>query len=290
MVPEFLREFTSGWQFRAADPALSTLDNFAATDGWMAANVPGTVYQDLLEAGKIPDPYVGLNEQEVQWVAERDWCYRLDFGFDPASANLCQDLVFEGLDTFARVWLNGEAILASDNMFVPARVSVGHLLRPGLNRLAIYFDAALRRGREREALFGKRHLWNGDSSRLYVRKAQYHYGWDWGPVLLTAGPWKPVSLHKYAVRIDEVDSPLWLGADLNTVRIDITTRLSGNLDAPGLSLVHQLFDPEGKPLGSATGIDCRRRTAHQCGLSTSLVARRTRRAAAIPVAHTSHGR
>jgi beta-mannosidase len=251
VITETKLELTSGWQIRAANPSLNALDNLAATEGWMPASVPGTVYQDLLAAGRIPDPHVGLNEQEVQWVADQDWCYGLDFNFDPAASSLRHhDLVFKGLDTFARVWLNGELILNSENMFVPARVPVGKLLRPGINRLAIYFDSALRRGREREALFGKRHLWNGDSSRLYVRKAQYHYGWDWGPVLLSAGPWKPIELHSYTVRIDEVDSPIWLDVGLEQARIELKTHLTGDLTAAGLQLEHTLYDPDGTLIGT----------------------------------------
>lgn len=248
---EIKQELVFDWRFRAADPAQSAIDNFAAEEGWMPARVPGTVYQDLLEAGRIPDPFLGMNEREVQWVAERDWCYRVDFHCHD-NGMAYRDLVFEGLDTFARVWLNGEQILDSDNMFVPARVAVGRLLKPGRNRLAIYFDAALRRGREREALFGKRHLWNGDSSRLYVRKAQYHYGWDWGPVLLTAGPWKPVRLESYDLRIADVESQSWLNADAGEARIDVTTRLAGTTDVPGVTVTHRLFGPDGELVDSVS--------------------------------------
>lgn len=251
--PESRRPLDAGWQLRAADAALSTPDNLAATSGWRAARVPGNVIQDLLAAGDIPDPFIGTNEQDVQWVGERDWCYRLDFDVDLATLAAHTDLVFEGLDTFARVWLNGELILEGDNMFVPARVSVGTRLRQGSNRLAIVFDAALRRGREREALFGKRHLWNGDASRLYVRKAQYHYGWDWGPVLLTAGPWKPISLHSHDLRIDELDTTVWLDAARQQARINVSTRLAGDVAAcAALTIEHTLIDPQGNVAASLT--------------------------------------
>lgn len=244
--PEFKRLLDQGWQLRATDAALGALDNIAADDGWQAAKVPGTVYQDLIAAGSIADPSVALNEQEVQWVAERDWCYRLDFEVNESTLASHADLVFEGLDTFARVWLNGELVVDSDNMFVPVRVPVRHLLRHGVNRLGIVFESALRKGREREALFGKRHLWNGDASRLYVRKAQYHYGWDWGPVLLTAGPWKPVSLHSYDLRIDDILSPVWLDDALGRARVDVHTTLAGTLDDDTAWIEHTLLDPQGQ--------------------------------------------
>lgn len=247
MQNEIWRELHSGWQFRATDPLSGSAAQGDAEHGWQAARVPGTVYQDLIAQGSIPDPFVGMNEQAVQWVAERDWCYRLDFEVDPAKLAHHTDLVFEGLDTFAQVWLNERLILTSDNMFVPARVAVAEYLHPGTNRLLIVFESALRRGRELEALFGKRHLWNGDSSRLYVRKAQYHYGWDWGPTLMTAGPWKPVVLHSYDVRINTLDTPMQIDLATQRARIDVVTHLAGGWAADAI-IEHTLCDPQGQQI------------------------------------------
>ncbi|WP_018604614.1 beta-mannosidase [Uliginosibacterium gangwonense] len=255
MQSEIWRELHSGWQFRAVDPLLGRAANISAEHGWQPATVPGTVYQDLIAQGSIPDPFVGMNEQDVQWVAKRDWCYRLDFEADPATLAHHTDLVFEGLDTFAQVWLNERLILTSDNMFVPARVAVADCLRPGTNQLIIVFESALRRGQELEALFGKRHLWNGDSSRLYVRKAQYHYGWDWGPILLTAGPWKPVTLHSYDVRITTLDTPVQIDLATQRARIDVATHLAGQWAADTV-IEHTLFDPHGQQIACTTSPAC----------------------------------
>ena len=245
MTPaELIRPLHAGWHFRQADPALSLAENFRAADGWTAATVPGTVYQDLIASGRIPDPFIGRNEEQVQWVAEAAWCYRLVFDVATDERRAQMALVFEGLDTFAQVWLNGELILSSDNMFVPARVDVGACLRDGRNELWLHFDSALQRGRALEAHHGKRALWNGDASRLYVRKAGYHYGWDWGPTLLTAGPWKPVLLHASNLRIADVYSPVWLADDLSCARVDVHTVLDGALHA-GARLRHRLLDPRG---------------------------------------------
>ena len=71
--PELIRPLHQGWSFREADPALSAAGNFGATDGWLPAGVPGTVYQDLIANGRIADPFIGRNEEQVQWVAERAW-------------------------------------------------------------------------------------------------------------------------------------------------------------------------------------------------------------------------
>lgn len=244
------RPLDSGWQFRELDPASGLSAALADPSGWRAARVPGTVMLDLLEQGALPDPHVACQEQQVQWVGERDWCYRLDFSLDHAPAEPHVDLLAEGLDTFARVWLNGTLVLDSDNMFVPHRVPVKPLLVPGGNRLVIVFDSAWRRGREREAVFGRRHLWNGDSSRLHVRKAQYHYGWDWGPVVLTAGPWKPLRLHGWHARIDELDARVHVDAAQGTARVEVVTQLAGR--AAGVHVHHALSDPEGRLVAEAS--------------------------------------
>src|SRR5258707_4252967 len=180
---------TSEWQLKERNPIRSLSEDFAGADGWLPATAPGVVHLDLMAAGRIPDPFYGLNENEVQWVGERDWLYRCTFEVPTDALSQAQlDLCFDGLDTFATAWLNGEQILSSDNMFVPQRVPVKDRLRAGRNELRLLFESALRRGKEIEAQHTQRQPWNGDSSRLYVRKAQYHYGWEWGPNPITACP------------------------------------------------------------------------------------------------------
>jgi beta-mannosidase len=236
----------SDWVCRAFDdnePLDAVLD---AADGWHLAQVPGNVYQDLLQAGLIPDPHLAMNERDVQWVAQRNWVYRLDFELAELPATGELDLLCEGLDTFAQVWLNDHCLLRSDNMFVPHRLPVRSWLREGRNRLVLTFDSALRRGREVEAEHTKLPLWNGDSSRLYVRKAPYHYGWDWGPVLLTSGPWKPVRLQTYNQRIADVYTPVrWSDVD-SVATVSVQTDLSGSSSRAASELLHVLFAPDGR--------------------------------------------
>ncbi len=217
------------WRLKQRDPAASLFDDFSSPHGWIEARVPGTVHQDLLAVGRIADPFIGLNEREAQWVGEADWLYRCQFDLTPDVANAENvDLCFDGLDTCATVWLNGEQILTSDNMFIPQRVSVQSLLRPEQNDLWLLFESALRRGHMRQSEYGALPAWNGDPCRLYVRKAQYHFGWDWGPVLITAGPWRPIRLEAYAHRIADVHCPSEVAADLHSavlpVRVTVEVR------------------------------------------------------------------
>jgi beta-mannosidase len=118
-----------------------------------------------------------MNELAVEWVGEKVWIYQTTFAAPSVPEGAKVDLVFDGLDTFATVKLNDTVILTSDNMFLQYRVNVNDLIRSSENLLEIEFDSALLRGRELE----KQHpeyrfiCANGESGRLAVRKAQYHW-------------------------------------------------------------------------------------------------------------------
>ncbi|MEY4749907.1 MAG: hypothetical protein RIQ60_2121 [Pseudomonadota bacterium] len=256
-----------GWQFRAADPLLGDAAQFDSDTGWRAASVPGSVHGDLLRLGLIPDPHLDRNEAEVQWVGETDWCYRLAFEVDETRLREHCTLCLEGLDTYASVWLDGERLALSDNMFVPLRLELGARLAPGRHVLGLRFDSALRRGRAVEAHHGgPRPLWNGDSSRLHVRKAPYHYGWDWGPTLLTCGPWRPVRLDLADLRIADLASPVTLADDLSHARIDLELTLEGRADLlASVRVEHLLLDPQGQVVASSG--DTPRGLQHRCSLA-----------------------
>jgi beta-mannosidase len=243
----------TGWELKQRDPARPLAQEFSDPAGWIPAVVPGTVHEALLAAGRIPDPFFGCNELEVQWVGEADWLYRCVFTLSEAEAAEPAALCFDGLDTVATVWLNDLAILAGDNMFVPYRVPVAGLLRAGRNTLAIRFASALRHGQAQEAEHGRLNAWNTDPSRVYVRKAQYHYGWDWGPCLITAGPWRPVRLELGGVRIAEIHCPAEVGADLSSAELPVRLILDADGAEPtGKAVWLRLFDPAGRLVDEVT--------------------------------------
>ncbi|NOZ56848.1 MAG: glycoside hydrolase family 2 protein [Calditrichaeota bacterium] len=165
------------------------------------ATVPGTVHTDLLANGLIPDPFYRDNEAKLQWIGKTDWEYRLEFTPEPQITSARHvELVFEGLDTYADVSLNGQPILKADNMFRQWRVDVTSLLRPGKNTLVVKFESAINRVlpemKKRPFLLpaGNDH---GEKTSPYTRKAPYHFGWDWGPRFVTCGIWRPVYLQTW---------------------------------------------------------------------------------------------
>ncbi len=189
------------WEFRCA-----TEDAPEEWKQWRAADVPGTVHTDLLGAGLIPDPFWGDNERHVQPVHNVDWLYRRTFEWRGRERGRTY-LVCEGLDTVAEIRLNGELVAEVANQFVPYRFDVSPLLRDGENRLEILFRSPLRSAEERRRRMGP--LVEGydkyDERRFYLRKAQYSFGWDWGPALPTSGIWRPVYLeHAEGPRIADI--------------------------------------------------------------------------------------
>ncbi|KAG9241152.1 glycoside hydrolase superfamily [Calycina marina] len=191
------------WTFKQADDEASKF--------LPVAQFPTNVHLDLIAHGIIADPFIGKNENDIQWVGEVPWVYRTTF----STTSLFQDgehavkavLAFGGLDTFSTVVLNGIEILKTENMFIPERVDVTKLLSKEVdNVLEITFESAYLKGCELIEKYPDHHwgCWNGDTSRLAVRKAQYHWGWDWGPMLMTCGPWRPVSLEVYSSRISDL--------------------------------------------------------------------------------------
>ena len=175
-----------------------------------------------MDAGQIPDPFLDQNERLVQWVGEADWEYKSDFRHEPATRHTRQDLVFEGLDTFSTVYLNETLVLSSSNMFHRHRVDVSDAIQEGNNTLRIIFKSALLEGRRLEERHGKLRAFNGEGSRLHVRKAAYHYGWDWGPILMSCGPYREIKLESYASTIQDVFVNATVAEDLTSATLNVS--------------------------------------------------------------------
>ncbi|KAI0853848.1 glycoside hydrolase family 2 protein [Daldinia vernicosa] len=213
-----------GWTFQQSN---------SSSDDWLPVQkVPSQVHIDLLANNKIPDPFNDLNELAVQWIGEKDWTYKVRFQRPPhpiVDESLITDVVFEGLDTFSTVLLNGSEILKSDNMFLSHRVEISSLLEDD-NTLEIKFDSALLRGRQLVEEHSHEHTFyvrQTEVGRVPVRKAQYNWGWDWGPILMTAGPWRPIYLEQYVSRIDDVWAHYEVSEDLKRCSGRILAKVAG---------------------------------------------------------------
>jgi beta-mannosidase len=203
----------SGWHFRLLEGDAQAKQHHDAAR-WHDASVPGTVQTDLMAAKLLPDPFYRDNEARVQWVGLADWQYETRFTVDKATlARDHVELVFDGLDTLADVYLNGHKLAAADNMFRRWRVPVKTALHEGSNTLEVRLYSPIKRllpwllkqpyalPGEFDSAFGDEP--KGKQTANYVRKAAYQYGWDWGPRIVTEGIWQPVHLDSWnSLRVD----------------------------------------------------------------------------------------
>lgn len=181
---------------------------------WFPARVPGSVQQDLIAAGRVPDPFKGVNEAPIQWAGLTSWQFRRVIDVTPAMlARAHVDLVFDGLDTFATVTVNGTKLLTADNAHRRWRVDAKSALKPGRNELIVTIASPIRTLQpmvlaeanplpgEYDSAFGDEP--KGKQTSPYIRKPKYQYSWDWAPRLVTIGLWRPVHLEAWdEARID----------------------------------------------------------------------------------------
>ncbi|GAA1364447.1 glycoside hydrolase family 2 protein [Catellatospora chokoriensis] len=214
----------------------------------VAATVPGEVHTALLAAGLLADPDVAWGELAQTWVGHSHWTYRRHVYWTP-TPGARTDLVADGLDTFADVYVNGHPIGAARDQHLRYRWAADDALRPGDNVVEIRFtsawDAALRHERAHGALPSPY-----DEPYSHVRKTAANFGWDWGPHHVTAGIWRDIRLETYTGRIEHVRPLVRLSDDHRVAHLSCHVRV----DAPEGSLVQvDLTDPAGLPCGSATG-------------------------------------
>jgi len=199
---------------------------------WRTGSVPGGVYTDLSNADAIPDPLVEDNELDVQWVGESDWTYRRTV--EVGERLLDHDRVLlqcDGLDTVATVSVNRQEVGGSVNMHVGNEFDVSDALEPGENEITVAFRSPVEYGQERAAEYPYEvpciRYPVDQPGRPFVRKAQCHYGWDWGPCLPTMGIYRDVSIVAYSeprVRYTKTEQ------DHAGEGIDLTVR--AGVDAP----------------------------------------------------------
>ena len=194
---ESIVELDSNWEFKSENDK-----------EYLPASVPGTVHLDLLQNGKIDDPFFRLNEHKLQWIDKLDWEYRTSFDVnDPHFNYEAIELDFFGLDTYADVFLNDSLIYSSENMFIGKTVNVKKKIKKGKNNLLVKFKSPIDVGIEKYDKLGYTLPDNAnDLSEIgkvpgnkkvgvFERKAPYSFGWDWGPRLVTSGIWRPIKIN-----------------------------------------------------------------------------------------------
>lgn len=231
------------WYFRQE----STINDIAK-EYLPVGQFPTVQWMDLLHHKLIPDPYIDTNEIEDFWVNDADWTYKTSFDVaDPGTKAV--DLVFEGLDTVVDVFLNGEHILFSKDMFLSHRLNIKNKLSD-CNELVLKFKAANKFAEQERCKQGWKPTEGDDTtmgghSRLWLRKAQYSWGWDWGPCCTSSGPWKPIYLEFYETRIEDAHIVGQVDKNLNA-NIMVSGSVIGNTSARSCPNVEVIIkDPSG---------------------------------------------
>ncbi len=175
--------FGNNWSFGNAD-----------SNVFSPATVPGSLVSDLTNAGIITNPFIGNNESSVQWIADKTWNYRTSFNIENGDIKKfsCAELVFEGIDTYASIYLNDTLIYQTDNMFVPHKIEVKKWLKVGVNELRVVFPPLipLLNNKAKQLPYTL-----PEKERVFARKSQFHFGWDWSPKVLNPSIFKPVYLN-----------------------------------------------------------------------------------------------
>lgn len=176
------------WEMRSADE-----------ERWISAKVPGSVYQNLLEAGEMEDPFFRDNEIEAAEISKRDYLYRREFTVEKDFLQKGKAyLICEGIDTAAQVFINEKKVLDCNNMHRTWEAELEEILHEGTNEIRVAFTSPFT---AREQVKEKHpdmdlegHLFQ---SHMQMRKAAYMFGWDWGPSLPDMGIWKSIGINGY---------------------------------------------------------------------------------------------
>ena len=156
---------------------------------WIKAHVPGDVHLDLIKADIIDDPLFGKNIEKCLWISEVEWHYKKEFYLGRLEKEVVYEITFYGLDTTCIIYLNGQEIGRHNNMFIPYQIDVTKHLATGKNILLVRIDSGIKIHKDKDPV----------KIRRYIRKAQFSFGWDWAPRLLTCGIWRSVILRKHKV-------------------------------------------------------------------------------------------
>lgn len=201
------------------------------------ASVPGDITIDLYNAGLVKNPYFSDNQKENDWIPRRDFTYITQI---QANAELLEneriELVFDGIDVYADIFVNGKLLASVDNMFMQYRFDVKPLLNEGDNELRVEMHSTLNKMDAFDTT-GYYSIFN--EARIFVRKAQCHFGWDWAPKICAYGIWQDVYL-EYGVKA-KID-------DVYTVADDegnVTFLTELNYD------IHPIIDANGKNISTS---------------------------------------
>ena len=207
----------------------SGLAQLADASDWLPAEVPGEIHLDLVRAGKMQEPEISDNAQSCRWPEEHAWWYRTAFELsDDFLHHERKQLVFEAIDFYGQVFLNGTQVGDSKNGYVPAVFDVGDALRAGTNELVVRVTSGMERIPDEEGgIYSGIYKGRNGRARRHIRKPHYTFGWDWTDPLPNIGIWRSVHLEGRS------------GAVIDQCRLD-TVMENGEVRLEGVAVLENL--------------------------------------------------
>ncbi|MBN1540748.1 glycoside hydrolase family 2 protein [candidate division KSB1 bacterium] len=236
--------FLNSWKCIDSPPGKGSANQlFASTlddSSWLQIEAPEDVHRALIDSGRIPDPFVDRNEVQCRWMEEREWWFRCTFNGPDSNPEADERLVliFDGIDTFATIWLNSRLLGSHRNMFSEAVFDVTEQLKTGEpNTLAVCIDPPLSHVKD----CGEFSSWGPNPERVALRKAQFSFGWDWGPRLPGIGFWRPVRLvrqrqaalsgvHFFTLSLDSRSQQAVVGIRIESTAFAVRNDLRAEID------------------------------------------------------------
>ncbi len=202
------------------------------------ATVPGDIHNDLMNNNVIPDPYYSDNANCCGWVTEQDWIYEKRFDVTEEMLGKTLKLVFKGIDTYSEISINGKQVGTTDNMFLQYAFPINEFVKVGENTLSVRLLSVKEQAKKypHDGYFACFNL-----ERIFMRKAQCHFSWDWAPNFPAMGIWQDVSIEVLdGAEISRVTIRPYL--DGNATFFIHMVKGEGRYDAKGKSLRLKVWD------------------------------------------------
>ncbi len=212
----------------------------------ITGKVPGSVFEALIHNNIIEDPFYGENEHKVSWVYESDWCYETQFDIN-VKPNFLEHskilLRFHGIDTISEIYLNGELLGTTENMFLTYDFEVKTKLKTVFNELKIIIKSPTKKALDEIKKFGIKLNTGGQGlpGVPYLRKAQYSFGWDWGPKLPDISIYSVELIGFDDLKIDSVNPVQTFKYNIYPFKMENLDNISKvNIDSVNLQVIIEL--------------------------------------------------
>ncbi len=213
---------------------LDTGWTFLYKGNWYPAKVPGNIFTDLLDNGLIEDPFYENNEKKLQWIEQEQWVYRKLLTLSKKTIEHRHiELVFEGLDTYAEVFVNHHLVMKCNNMFRSWEKDIKPWLSPGMDTLEVRFYSPIEQNRKKVEQYPYLLPAGNETVPIkvspFTRKAAYQFGWDWGPRLVGCGIWRSAYLRTWSdFHLEDVYTQVrFLDDSLAILEVEATVRIDG---------------------------------------------------------------